>query len=203
MEIPEQHRSTVRQLYRLWLLVPLLLFWNFIACFSLLLSHASGVTTAATDFGGSITNFFLIGIASFYLWYRPVYNAFMKESSFYFYMFFIFGGFHFLFSIYMMIGIPGSGSGGLINMISMYSDSNLHYISGTLCLIDSLLWSIMTIFMGILWKKVQRHFSASGMTVDQARNEVVTGVATSQMGKHVGKAVIGSYIKSGTAGEFV
>lgn len=34
---------------------------------------------------------------SFLLWYRPVYNAYMKESAVFYYAYFVFAGFHIAF----------------------------------------------------------------------------------------------------------
>lgn len=39
---------------------------------------------------------------SFLLWYRPAYNAYMKELSVFYYMYFLFAGFHLAFSAYMV-----------------------------------------------------------------------------------------------------
>ena len=52
----------------------------------------------------------MIGLLSFLLWYRPIYLGFRKPEgkamAFFIYTFFLFAGFHLLFSVYMAIGIP-------------------------------------------------------------------------------------------------
>jgi hypothetical protein len=84
VEIPEMERPIVRRLYQSWLATVATLFWNAIACFMILVSHATGVTTGATDFGVAFVYCFTMTAASFYLWYRPIYNAYMKERSMYY-----------------------------------------------------------------------------------------------------------------------
>lgn len=51
-----------------------------------------------------------ISIFSFVLWYYPVYNGWRRVNkrgaAILFYTYFIFGGFHLLFCLYMTIGAP-------------------------------------------------------------------------------------------------
>lgn len=126
-EIPLNHQSTVWWLYREWLLFELTLVLNFIACLCLLFKHPPSVTSAPTDFGISLTEMFTHTLASFFLWYRPVYNAYMKEVSLYYckrllmyfmvasmlkmlvlVFYFVFNGFHILYTFYKAIGIPST-----------------------------------------------------------------------------------------------
>lgn len=83
-EIPLNHQSTVWWLYREWLWFELTLVLNFVACLCLLFSHPPSVTSAPTDLGIALTQMFTHSLASFFLWYRPVYNAYMKEVSLYY-----------------------------------------------------------------------------------------------------------------------
>ncbi|KAF7725131.1 hypothetical protein EC973_000383 [Apophysomyces ossiformis] len=107
-EIPLQHQSTVWWIYREWLLFELTLVLNFIACLCLLISHPTSVDFAPANMGIALTQMFTHSLASFFLWYRPVYNAYMKEVSLYYYFFFIFNGFHILYTFYMAVGIPST-----------------------------------------------------------------------------------------------
>jgi hypothetical protein len=83
-EIPVQHQQTMWWLYREWLLFEVTLVINFIACLCLLFSHPDSVTSAPADLGISLTEMFTHTAASFFLWYRPVYNAYIKETSLYY-----------------------------------------------------------------------------------------------------------------------
>ena len=87
VEIPQESRKTVRFLFYTWLAVVASLLWNAVACFLILVSHATGVTTGGADFGAAFVYCFTITAGSFFLWYRPIYNAYMKERSLYYCMF--------------------------------------------------------------------------------------------------------------------
>lgn len=82
-------------------------------------------------------------------------------------IYFLFAGFHLLFSIYMAIGIPcmaivspqmlqligiATGSAGLINTISMLSQA--HFLAGVFGAISSAGWIIQATGGGILYKKI-------------------------------------------------
>lgn len=84
VEIPPQHQGVMTWLYREWLLFEITLVLNFIACLCVLFSHPPSVTSAPTDMGVALTEMFTHTAASFFLWYRPVYNAYMKDVSLYF-----------------------------------------------------------------------------------------------------------------------
>ncbi|KAG9320667.1 hypothetical protein KVV02_004416 [Mortierella alpina] len=104
-EIPKAHQSTVKFLYNIWLALLGTLALNFLACMLMLFA---GIPNGAADMGVSLGYCFTITAASFLLWYRPVYNAFMKEMSMYYYFYFVFNGFHILFSFYMALGFPST-----------------------------------------------------------------------------------------------
>jgi hypothetical protein len=83
-EIPTQHQQTVMWLYREWLLFLITLGFNFFACLWVLFSHPPSITSAPTNMGVALTELFTHTLASFFLWYRPVYNAYMKDNSLYY-----------------------------------------------------------------------------------------------------------------------
>ncbi|KAK9712372.1 hypothetical protein K7432_007190 [Basidiobolus ranarum] len=175
-EIIESDRTIVRRLFRSWLFTMSTLFLNSITCFLILIAHAIGVNTGATDFGIGLVYTLLIGAASFFLWYRPVYNAFMKEKALYYYIFFIFNGFHIGFQFYMAVGIPGSGSGGLINMISMISDGKI--LAGVFCIVTSLFWIVGGVLSLYLYNQVQSHYKVQGHTFHEAKTHAVLKIAS-------------------------
>jgi len=54
--------------------------------------------------------------------------------------YFFFGGFHLLFSVYMIIGIPSTGSAGLINMVAAYTRGSI--AAGVFCTVATVGWVI-------------------------------------------------------------
>lgn len=83
-EIPPEHQQTVWWIYREWLLFEVTLVLNFIACLCVLFSHPASVQYGPANMGIALTEMFTHTLASFFLWYRPVYNAYMKENSLYY-----------------------------------------------------------------------------------------------------------------------
>ncbi|SGZ22418.1 BQ5605_C022g09485 [Microbotryum silenes-dioicae] len=167
-EIPAEHQSTVLTLYRLWMFLILTLTVNLVAAILLLVSQANN---GGADLAAGIMYLPVIGALSFFLWYRPAYNAYMKGSAMFFYMYFLFAGFHLAFSAYMIIGIPSSGSAGIINLISRFATG--HLVAGIFCALATACWVLQG--LGSLWmyKQVYAHSSGEkGHTFSEAKQEI-------------------------------
>jgi len=165
-EIPETHRLTVTRFYQIWLLLGVTLIVNFVACLFVLLS---GSSDGGKDLGGSITYMPIIGILSFLLWYRPIYNGYMKEQALYYYIFFFFAGWHLVFSLYMIIGIPSTGSAGLIQTIQAYAQG--HIVTGILGTIATVGWVLQALGLAFYYRQTWTHHTAVGHTFDKAKGE--------------------------------
>ncbi|KAF9454542.1 scamp-domain-containing protein [Macrolepiota fuliginosa MF-IS2] len=159
-EIPEASRPLITRLYQLWLVLLATLIINMVACFLVFFTDTSG---GGSDLGASIGYVFLISITSFLLWYRPIYNGYMKEQALYYYLYFFFGGFHLLFSAYMIIGVPSTGSAGLIQTIRMFI--NHHWAAAILGTIATVGWIIQGIY---------QHHNAAGHSMEKAKAELAT-----------------------------
>jgi len=168
-EIPEESKIVVRTLYRLWLLLLLTLIINLVGCILLLVS---GQEDGAKDMGAAIMYLPVISVTSFLLWLRPVYNAYMKEHAFFYYFFFLFGGFHIAFCIYMVVGIPSTGSAGLINMIHAWATGSI--VTGVFGVIATVGWVLETLGMLFEYRLIWSHHNDKGHTFDQAKNEIAT-----------------------------
>lgn len=113
----------------------------------------------------------VIGALSFLLWYRPVYNAYAKEYAFFYLTFQIFGGFHIAFCAYMFIGIPSSGSAGLINLISRFAGG--HIVAGVFCILATVGWALEGLAFLWMYKNVWAHSRGDqGHTFAQAKQEI-------------------------------
>ncbi|KAG2198071.1 hypothetical protein INT47_011906 [Mucor saturninus] len=175
-EIPAQHQQTVMWLYREWLLFLITLLFNFFACLYVLFSHPDSVNSAPTDMGIALTELFTHTLASFFLWYRPVYNAYMKDTSLYYYFYFVFNGFHILYSFYMGIGIPSTGGAGLILLVTLFSEDFIG--PAVLTLLATIGWLTMGCMATYLYWKTYNHYKAAGHTFKEAKTE-----AFSHMGR--------------------
>ncbi|EIM90107.1 scamp-domain-containing protein [Stereum hirsutum FP-91666 SS1] len=165
-EIPEASKPLITRLYQLWLVLALTLIINMVACIFVL---TAGSSNGGKDLGASIGYIPVIGVLSFLLWYRPIYNGYMKEQSLYYYIYFFFGGFHLLFSIYMILGIPSTGSAGLIQTIQMFVKPAI--AAGILGTIATVGWVIQGAGLAYLYWRIWQHHTAAGHTVDKAKSE--------------------------------
>ncbi|KAG9318686.1 scamp family-domain-containing protein [Chiua virens] len=168
-EIPEASRPLISRLYQLWLVLLATLFMNMLACIFVL---TSGAPDGGKDLGGSFGYIFIITPLSFLLWYRPIYNGYMKEQALYYYLYFFFGGFHLLFSVYMIIGIPSTGSAGLIQTIQMFSGG--HWAAGVLGAIATAGWVLQCAGNAFYYRKIWHHHTAAGHTMDKAKAELAS-----------------------------
>ncbi|KAL1922204.1 uncharacterized protein VTP21DRAFT_9743 [Calcarisporiella thermophila] len=189
-EIPPESHLVMTWLFREWLATVVCLIWNCVADFFVLVSHPPSITTAPADFGVSLIHCFTITAASFFLWFRPVYNAFMKERSLYYYFFFVFNGCHVAFVAYTAVGIPGSGGAGAIMAISLFSDG--YITSGIAVSISAILWIALGVLAVILFQRVHSHYSAAGHTFSEAKRDAYSRMAQSGVVQAAGQ----SYLQS-------
>jgi len=168
-EIPAASQPLITRLYQLWLVLFATLIINVVACIFLL---AAGSSSGGGDLGGSIGYLIIIGPLSFLLWYRPIYNGYMKEQALYYYFYFFFGGFHLIFSVYMIIGIPSTGSAGLIQTIQMYSAH--HWAAGVFGTVATVGWIIQGVGNAFYFRQIWSHHTAVGHTMDKAKTELAT-----------------------------
>ncbi|KAF5315718.1 hypothetical protein D9611_004745 [Ephemerocybe angulata] len=168
-EIPEASRPLITRLYQLWLVLLATLIVNVVACVFILTAGAAG---GGSDLGSSIGYLVFIPITSFLLWYRPIYNGYMKEQALYYYLYFFFGGFHLVFSLYMIIGIPGTGACGLIRMIDMYSKH--FWVAAVLGTVSTVGWFVQGFGNTFYYLQIYRHHTAAGHTIEKAKAELTT-----------------------------
>ncbi|CCA77985.1 related to secretory carrier-associated membrane protein 2 [Serendipita indica DSM 11827] len=172
-EIPETHQETVTRIFQLWLVLEVTLIVNLVAM--IFVKIAGGGDSG--DLGGAITYLPIIGVLSFLLWYRPVYNAYMKDQSLYFYIYFFFCGWHLLYSIYMVIGIPGTGTAGIITTVISFQKGRI--VAGVLCVIACTGWTIQTAGHAFYYKKTWDYHTQAGHTLDKAKGELAANGAKS------------------------
>ncbi|TFL07478.1 scamp family-domain-containing protein [Pterulicium gracile] len=173
-EIPENSRPLMTRMYQLWLVLLATLIINFVACLFVLLG---GSPDGGHDLGASIGYMLFISVCSFLLWYRPIYNGYMKEQALYYYLYFFFCGFHLLFSFYMIIGIPSTGSAGLIQTVGMFNRGAIP--AGILCIIATVGWTIQGVGHAWYYKQIWAHHTAAGHSFDKAKTELATQGAKS------------------------
>jgi hypothetical protein len=151
-------------IYYLWLALVLTLVINLVAC----------VFVGVKEVISAIVYLVVITPASFMLWYRPVYNGFMKEHSLFYYMYFVFCGFHLAWSIYVFLGIPETGSAALLTTIESFTAENKRIVAGALGIVVTVGFAFQG--LGQLWyfKQIWKHNHEQGHTFAQARAELAS-----------------------------
>jgi len=173
-EIPEASRPLITRIFQLWLVLAATLVLNMIACIFILVA---GSSNGGGDLGSSIGYIIVITPLSFLLWYRPIYNGYMKEQSLYYYIYFFFCGWHLLFSLYMIIGIPSTGSAGLIQSIRMLTGG--HLAAGIIGIIASVGWIIQGAGNAFYYRQIWAHHTAAGHSMEKAKTELASHGAKS------------------------
>jgi len=173
-EIPEDSRGLILRLYQLWMALGVTLIVNFIACIFILLS---GSHDGGRDVGASAMYLPVIFILAFLLWYRPIYNGYMKEQSLYYYLYFFFAGWHILFSGYMVIGIPSTGSAGLIQTVGLFVQH--HWVAAILGTIASAGWVLQAFGSVFYFRQIWAHHNSQGHSIQKAKTELATHGAKS------------------------
>ena len=193
-DIPPESRRTVLTLYYSWMFTIVCYVVNMAACLCILIAGSSG---GAADFGYSIMYVVLLTPVSFFSHYKPVYNAFRSNSSFWFNLFFFFGFWHVAWMIYVIVGMSGSGSAGFINCIALFAyDNGSHHAEAFVVLVALLLWIINAATFVLLYYRVRTHYSKGGLSIEQARNEAITSAASNPQ---VQQAAVGAASQAATS----
>ncbi|XP_015190402.1 PREDICTED: secretory carrier-associated membrane protein 5 [Polistes dominula] len=169
VEIQIEFQKIVRQLYYLWMFHGLILFLNVIGGFALMF-HSKDVTT----FGLSILYLILFTPFSFLCWFRPAYRAFKNDSSFNFMVFFFVFFFQLIVTSIQAIGIPGSGTCGLITAITAFNSSAAGIFVGILLLLIAFCFIIAAGGDLLLLTKIHRIYRSSDASVSKAQQEFAT-----------------------------
>ncbi|KAJ2666497.1 hypothetical protein IW148_000985 [Coemansia sp. RSA 1199] len=120
----------------------------------------------------------------------------MKDLSTFFYLFFVFNGFHILFDANMAVGMPGTGSAGIIVMLQCISSSKK--AATAFCGISFALWVLHFVVLLFKYIKVRHHYWLHSHKFSEAKQQAYLGYAQSS----AGQAAAGVYIRSNT-GTFV
>lgn len=192
-EIPPEHQKHLRLIYYSWWLLVVCYMFNILGTMCVLIAGQGG-----KDFGFAIMYLPIISALSFYLWYRPVYSAYMKDKSFYFMMYLFFGGWNIAFEIYLIIGLPDNGTCGFINTINLFGKAFIG--EGIICLLGLILWIFAACVHTWQWRLVYRDFRFRGHTFAEARNQAFSSAAKSAAQSDVGREAISSAVTGAVKG---
>lgn len=180
VDIPTEFHVIVKATYYTWIAYTCLLFLNIFACLTYFIATISAQTISnqsGLSFGLSILYFILWTPLSFVCWYRPAYNAFRNDSSFYFFVFFFIFFLQCCACIIQCLGIEGSGTVGWLSGLWMIN-SNVGV--GAFMLTIGALFSALAAVCVILLIRIHRFYRTSGASFRKAQEEFAQGVVTNR-----------------------
>ncbi|XP_069700539.1 secretory carrier-associated membrane protein 1 isoform X2 [Periplaneta americana] len=169
VDIPLEFQKIVRLLYYLWMFHACVMVLNVFGGMTLMINSAD-----FTTFGLAILYLILFTPFSFLCWYRPAYKAFRSDSSFNFMVFFFVFFFQFMVTVIQTIGIPGSGTCGMLIAIKSFDGSAGGITVGIIILIIALCFGSAACMDLLLLSKIHRIYRSTGASFAKAQQEFTT-----------------------------
>ncbi|XP_076009162.1 secretory carrier-associated membrane protein 4 isoform X2 [Genypterus blacodes] len=167
-EIPAPHQWLVRRVYNLWMMYSGTLCMNVISCIAWWAGGGS-----AANFGFSLLWLILFSPCSYTCWFRPLYKALRADSSFNFMTFFFIFFLQCVLTLIQALGISGWGTCGWIATVMFFS---YNVGSAIVMLITTLLFTVVTLLMGLVLIRVHRLYRGGGGSLERAQEEWSTGL---------------------------
>ncbi|KAL6468712.1 hypothetical protein MHYP_G00222360 [Metynnis hypsauchen] len=167
-EIPQPYCQLVRRVYNLWILYSITLCVNVVSCIAWWAGGGSAV-----NFGLALLWLLLFSPCSYTCWFRPLYKAFRADSSFNFMAFFFIFFLQCVLAFIQTLGIAGWGACGWIATVLFFS-TNVG--SAVVMLFSAVLFTIVTVLMGLVLIRVHRLYRGGGGSFQRAQEEWSTGV---------------------------
>lgn len=169
VDIRPEFQKIVRNLYYLWIFHGCVMLVNIVG--GLILVFSSG---EFSTLGLSILYALLFTPFSFLCWYRPAYKAFRSDSSFNFMVFFFVFFFQFVVTVIQTIGIPGSGTCGIIIALRCFDNTASGIAVGVILLIIALMFGTAAGIDLLLISKIHAIYRSSGASMAKAQQEFTT-----------------------------
>jgi len=184
VDIPVEFQDMVKKLYYLWLIHAGLLLANFFGGLCFLF----GALDNGTMLGASLLYCFFFIPLSFLCWFRPAYKAFRNDSSMNFMMFFFIFFCQFCFTLYMALGIPGTGAGGFITAIGIFTGgarpgsgtTGGDYFIGFIIFVIAVGFSLAAVADLFMLTKIHGFYRASGATIAKAQAELTGNIISNE-----------------------
>ncbi|KAK4872245.1 hypothetical protein RN001_016369 [Aquatica leii] len=191
VDIPLEFQKIVRYLYYLW----------FFHGFILLLNVLGGIIIVDfTVIGLGILYVILFTPFSYLCWFRPAYKAFRSDSSFNFMVFFFIFFFQFVITVIQAIGIPSSGTIGIITALSKFKDKDgstaLVVIVAIIELIIAIGFACAAAADLFLISKIHRMYRSTGASFAKAQAEFTTEFLRNQHVRNAASNVAAAAVQS-------
>lgn len=149
-DVPQEHQALIKKFYAALLFTWICLSWNWLTIIICVLAGESNHISADSIWSSLYVIFGIPGAWRF--WYRNVYYGVGERSSSRWCMFGLFFAAHTVFSGVMLLGVEGTGAGGLFMMIGVVNGKK-HQSAILLILISLVLWILVCAFSVHLLRK--------------------------------------------------
>lgn len=173
VDIPVEFQKTVKIMYHLWMCHAGTLFVNVIGCLAWFCVDGG----RGGDFGLSILWFLMFTPCSFVCWYRPLYGAFMSDSSFKFFVFFFVYICQVGVYVIQSIGLTGWGASGWISALTCL---NKNIPVGIIMILIAALFTSLAAMSLFMFKRVHSMYRTTGASFEKAQQEFATGVMSNK-----------------------
>ncbi|XP_050313272.1 secretory carrier-associated membrane protein 1 isoform X2 [Anthonomus grandis grandis] len=187
VDIPLEFQKIVRHLYYLWIFHGIVMLAN-------------------TLVGLILKNFTVVGVGllytllftpfSYLCWFRPAYKAFRSDSSFNFMVFFFIFFFQFVVTTIHAVGIPGSGTIGIIMAIDSFSTTAYGVVSGIFAISVALGFTFCAGADLFMISKIHKMYRSTGASMDKARQEFTDVVLRNQHVRSAASNVAAAAVQS-------
>ncbi|XP_050497185.1 secretory carrier-associated membrane protein 1 [Diabrotica virgifera virgifera] len=165
VDIPLEFQKIVRNLYYLWIYHGSVMILNIIG--GIILEDFTVV-------GLGILYCLLFTPFGYLCWFRPAYKAFRSDSSFNFMVFFFIFFFQFVITTIQTIGIPHSGTIGIITALETFKNTAWSIVQGIIALIIAIGFGLAATADLLLISKIHRMYRSTGASLAKAQQEFTT-----------------------------
>lgn len=183
LDIKVEFQRTVRMGYYLWMAYAILLLVNLLG--SIVVFAGTKMPDAGTLFGVAILITIVCIPLSYIAWFRPLYKAFRKDSSFNFFLFFFIFFAQCIVMLIQFLGFASCGTCGLlISLTAMRESTGVGGFS--LCI--TCLFAVLTAVCVLFLIQVHRIYRSTGASFVKARAEFAGNLASNETVRDVGTA---------------
>ncbi|KAI3380753.1 hypothetical protein SNEBB_005669 [Seison nebaliae] len=199
VDIPPPFQQIVKYMFYLWIIYAVVLLLNVFGCLMLMIAEKTGSSSGST-FGWSILYIVFIPL-SYVCWFQPVYQAFKKNSSFNFMLFFFVFFIQFLSTVIQALGLPGWGTSGFITALSAFkANGAFGKFVGIYMIILSIVFVVLAIGDFLMLVKIHRIYRNTDASMAKAQQEFASGLWKNPATTRVAGQVISNEIRNTTGG---
>lgn len=169
-DIPIEHQRLCKRAYHMWILTVVALAWNCVTV-ATMMAATTNVVVAPMEHVLWATIYLLLGaVGSWTGWYKGLYSALATSRSVSWLKFWVMFGFHVVYVVYSIIGLPNWATSGIFNLLADLGPGG-SWIVVFFCAVNIGVWSIIGLLSSVIAKTAVTAYRAGGGN-DRLRNDV-------------------------------